>query len=211
MHRKSRAFRSQWSPAQGPEVGENRHPFREPVGSLTTTFQVQNIAPINPVIQGVEPELRLLLGLLAQLPPQFREFPGQHDARLDRRPFRRLIGAGRPRFRSGIGIQAVLLTLAETTFSAGPLGSPGVTRLRSYYEPHRLPTRSGDGYAFPPRVGRSTHPVGSHLAGPPRFLIDLSTPAVRSHPGEPGRCVCSLLRGRRQASPFLEGWPFPNN
>ena len=29
----------------------------------------------------------------------------------------------------------------------------------------------------------------------PRFLTDLSTPAVPYHPGEPGRCLCSLLGG----------------
>ena len=43
----------------------------------------------------------------------------------------------------------------------------------------------------------------------PRFLTDLSTPAVPFHPEEPGRCECSLLRGRYQASPNLEGWPLP--
>src|SRR5512147_355906 len=43
----------------------------------------------------------------------------------------------------------------------------------------------------------------------PRFLTDLSTPAVPYHPGEPDRCHCSLLHGRFQASPLLEGWPLP--
>lgn len=40
-----------------------------------------------------------------------------------------------------------------------------------------------------------------------RFLLDLSTPAAPFHPGEPDRCVCSLLHGRHQASPLSEGWP----
>src|SRR4051794_37400094 len=39
--------------------------------------------------------------------------------------------------------------------------------------------------------------------------IDLSAPAVPYHPGEPDRCICSLLRGRCQASPSLGGWPLP--
>ena len=43
--------------------------------------------------------------------------------------------------------------------------------------------------------------------GSPRFLTDLSTPAVPSHPGESGRCMCSFLHGRCQASPVPEGWP----
>ena len=33
-------------------------------------------------------------------------------------------------------------------------------------------------------------------SGLPSSVIDLSTPAVLSHPGEPGRCIRSLLRGR---------------
>lgn len=41
-------------------------------------------------------------------------------------------------------------------FSAGVLGSAGVTRHRGYYDPLRLLKRSGGGYAFPPSVaGRS--------------------------------------------------------
>ena len=48
-----------------------------------------------------------------------------------------------------------------------------------------------------------------HPAGSLRFLVDLSTSAVRNHPGEPDRCVRSLLRGRLQASPCSEGWPLP--
>jgi hypothetical protein len=39
--------------------------------------------------------------------------------------------------------------------------------------------------------------------------IDLSTPAVLDHPGEPGRCLCSLLRDRFQVSPSCEGQPLP--
>ena len=39
----------------------------------------QHVVPSDPVIQGVEPELRLLLGLLTQLPSQFRDFRRQAD------------------------------------------------------------------------------------------------------------------------------------
>ena len=39
----------------------------------------QHVVPVDPVIQGVKPELRLLLGLLTQLPSQFRDFRRQRD------------------------------------------------------------------------------------------------------------------------------------
>ena len=42
----------------------------------------------------------------------------------------------------------------------------------------------------------------SHSTGSLRFLVDLSIPAVRSHPGGFGRCACSLLRGRCWLHPF---------
>jgi len=44
-----------------------------------------------------------------------------------------------------------------------------------------------------------------HSSGSLRFLTILSASAVPSHPGEPGRCRRSLLHGRCQASPYLEG------
>ncbi len=44
-----------------------------------------------------------------------------------------------------------------------------------------------------------------HSNGSLRFLTILSASAVPSHPGEPGRCRRSLLHGRCQASPYLEG------
>jgi len=47
-------------------------------------------------------------------------------------------------------------------------------------------------------------------AGSLRFLVDLSAPAVLNHPGEPSRCMCSLLHGQFQASPVPEGWPLPS-
>src|ERR1700736_2288038 len=40
-----------------------------------------------------------------------------------------------------------------------------------------------------------------------RFLIALLASAAPFHPGESDRCLCSLLHGRWQASPILEGWP----
>jgi hypothetical protein len=89
----------------------------------------------------------------------------------------------------------------------GSLRSTRVTRLRRYYEPLRLPDEPSHSYLFlwsvdaPRQVGRSP--------GSLRFLVNRSMPAVRSHPGGSDRCLCSLLGGRCQASPLLEGWPSP--
>ena len=72
----------------------------------------QHVGPVDPVIQGVEPELRLLLGLLTQLPSQFGDFRRQRDPGLHLRQDRRLV-LGRRRaasFRSGTFVQADLLT-----------------------------------------------------------------------------------------------------
>jgi len=80
--------------------------------------------------------------------------------------------------------------------SAGLLRSTGVTRLHRYYEPLRLPTEPTDGYLFPRAVACSLARRVGRLAGSLRFLLSLSAPAVRSHPGGFDRCVCSLLRGR---------------
>jgi hypothetical protein len=156
---------------------------------------LQHVRPIHPVVQGVKPEARLLLGLAAQLPPQFREFRRQRHARFDLRLGRRGIGVGCRTIRSGL-VQADLLTSCGNTSLAGSLRSTGVTRFQCYYGPLRLPAGPNGGYVFPPLVvGRSARTVRRPV-GSPRFLTDLSASAVPNHPGEPGRCTCSLLHDR---------------
>ena len=49
--------------------------------------------------------------------------------------------------------------------------------------------------------------VTTARSGLPGPSMDLSTPAVPNHPGEPGHCTYSFLGGRCQASPVPEGWP----
>jgi len=70
----------------------------------------------------------------------------------------------------------------------GPLRSTGVTRLRHYYGPLRIPTDRRRGYGFPRHSGSRTRP-----AGPPRFRHLPSSPATRQDPGEPNRCTCRCL------------------
>ena len=76
----------------------------------------QRVPPINPVVQHIEPELRLLLGFLAQLLSQLREFLRQAPfLPRFRQPFRSL------RFlRSGIFIQAALPSSDSTGLCSGP-------------------------------------------------------------------------------------------
>ncbi len=168
----------------------------------------QHVEPMHPVIQRVKPEFRFLLGLAAQLPPQLRDFPRQRDARLHLRLGRWLVrGVGRRFFRSGSFNQAGLLTSCGNTSSAGLLRSTDVTPLHRYYEPLRLPIEPAGGYLFPHAAAGPLAPRADCPTGSLRFLLSLSAPAARSHPGGPDRCVCSLLDGRWQASPLLEGWP----
>ena len=78
---------------------------------------------IDPVVQGVKPERRLLLGLLTQLASQFGDFRRQLDPRLHLRSNRRSVGGiGRSAsFRSGTVVQADLLTFeGKHEFGRGP-------------------------------------------------------------------------------------------
>jgi len=57
------------------------------------------------------------------------------------------------------------------------------------------------GYGFPTRVEfvRSACTTGhrtARLAGSPKFLTQLSTPAVRPYPEPPDGCTCLLLHRR---------------
>src|SRR5262249_41644425 len=102
----------------------------------------------------------------------------------------------------GLPIQAVLPSSCSRTYLAGPLRSRGITPLRRYYEPRRLPTRTDGWLCLPSRRWTLVHPVGS-----PRFPAGRSAGAAPNHPGELDRSVCPLLPGRWQASPSLAGWP----
>jgi len=81
-------------------------------------------------------------------------------------------------------------------FRQGPFAPPALPGFLATTNPSdsrsgRLPVIYSR-QALPPSAsaGNDTRP------GLPSSAIDLSTPAVLSHPGEPARCICSLLRGR---------------
>jgi len=87
-----------------------------------------------------------------------------------------------------------------------PLRSPGITPLRRYYEPVRLPAAANhtvmDSHGPLRRRQRAT----PGLPGP---SLTLSTRALPTHPGQLDACVCSLLPHRLQASAPSEAWPLP--
>src|SRR5437899_4601992 len=124
----------------------------------------QHIAPVDPVIQHVEPELRLLLGLLVQLLSQQREFIRQSvSARLFLQGF-----AMQPLFRSGNFFQAVLLSSYISDVSVRPLCSTGITPLPHSYGPLRLPARGDPSVMY--SLGSLVPVALPRPAGSPRFL-----------------------------------------
>ena len=89
---------------------------------------------------------------MAQFPAQFGDFPRQQNARLVLR-CEPGFDVGSCRFvRSGMVVQADLLSERRNALLAEGLRSTGVTPLRRYYALLRLLTRPVVGYAFPPPV-----------------------------------------------------------
>ena len=93
--------------------------------------RLQDVAPVDPIEEGVEPIPRFLLRLAPQFPSQQRDPDGQ-------------VGFGHKPLgfpvRDGAAIaQAALLCSDRTMREVRPLCSTGVTPLPCYYEPVRLP------------------------------------------------------------------------
>ena len=91
----------------------------------------------------------------------------------------------------------------KTRIWQGSFAPRGVTPLLRYYVPLRLPTKPTSGYLFPLAVCPHLAQVRTTGPGLSGSAIDLSVPAVLDHPGEPGRCLDSLLRDRLQVSPSM--------
>ena len=165
----------------------------------------QHVVPSDPVIQRVKPELRFLLGLLTQLPSQFRDFRRQLDSRFRLRWDRRVTC---PRwlfafFRSGTVVQAVLLTSDENANLAGDLRSTAVTPLPRYYVPLRLPTGPASGYVFPRAVEPSSGPeFGSpgRVSQVPRSIC--RHPPSSATPGSPAAALARCLAVGSRLRPF---------
>jgi len=91
-----------------------------------------------------------------------------------------------PIFRRGIvAIQAALLSSCVSTHPVGSLRSTGITPLRHYYGPRRLPVGAGPRLCIPAiRCGGHARPAGSL-----QFPSNRSARAAPNHPGESDGCV----------------------
>src|SRR6266851_6063357 len=162
------------------------HPRRALVGSHPFPCRLQHIAPIDPVVQSVKPELRLLLGLLTQLLSQQREFiGGSVSARLFLQGFDML-----PFSRSRIFVQAVLLSsYSSNASSEAPL-------LHGRYPASSLVWASPTPSQGRPSVMYSLGPLGSIPSPPcrvsqvPRLIYPCAlSPTTPEGPAS----ACSLL------------------
>src|SRR6266446_4500489 len=134
-----------------------------PVGSHLQPSRPQHVVPIDPVVQRIKPELRLLLGLVAQLLSQLGKFLRQ----LGSLPRTRVSELLCQLFRSGTVVQAAHPSSDISTQWPRPLRSTVVTRFlatmsRSDSRPQPLAQ-----LCIPAR--RRTHRPSS-CAGSPRFL-----------------------------------------
>src|SRR5947209_4677940 len=169
----------------------DRHPIhsrRSVIGTHLPPCRLQHIHAIDPVVQSIKPELRFLLGLVAQLLPQQRDFL--------RQPFSIASSSRLPFFRSGNLFQAVLLPSCSGSFTARPLGSLLITGVLRYYGPLRLPLRAGLRYSFRSTVKSDWFPLPLH--GSPKFLFVCPCALSPSTPEDPiGAGACCFPLGFR--------------
>ena len=145
------------------------HSRRASVTTHRLPGRLQRVPPIDPVIQGLKPELRLLLCLLAQLLSQLRKFHGQ--------PF-----VGLPLFRSGNLFQAAFSSSSRSAPRPRPLGSTVVTRFPatmglSDSRPGPLP-----GLWIPPGCWRSPPPPRRASQVPRRICPRAPSPSTPESP-----------------------------
>ena len=165
----------------------------------------QHVAPIDPVVQGVKPELRLLLGLLTQLPSQFRDFRRQRDPGLLLWLIQSLVPSSGPSLSSVVGrcVQADLLTSDENMNSAGALRSTGVTPLHRYYGPLRLPAWPSRRLWFPASVDLMSHPDSrppDRVSQVPRLIC--RRPPSRITPRDPSAAFARCFTVGFRLHPF---------
>jgi hypothetical protein len=101
--------------------------------------------------------------------------------------------------RSGNFFQAGRSSSCGNKFSAGSLRSTGVTPLRRYYEPLRLPTTPDCGYVFPQSAGGNPH--RSSPRGRVSQVPDRSVDARRPQPPR-GTWPLHVLVARRPMTGF---------
>src|SRR5437773_1706132 len=166
------------------------HPGRSLVASHPFPGRFQHIHPKDPVVQHIKPELRFLLGLLAQLVSQLRNLLRQ--SRLLYR-FRHRLSCDCPSFRSGIFIQAGFSSSYTCLLSARPLRSTGVTPLLHYYGPLRLPARPPPQLCLPSARWSLTLPPGRASQAPRLIFPRALSPTTPEGPLV--ACACCFPSG----------------
>ncbi len=169
-----------------------RHPIHSGsalIGPHPAPCRFQHVLPADVAVERIETELRLILGLAAQILSQSDKFrrQGQH-------PPNRV-------FRSRILVQSAPLPSYRIAPKAGPLRSTVVTRFPATMGPSD--SRQGRAAVMSSRTAFGT--ITPAPTGLPGSSADLSARAVPSHPGRPDGCLRSLLRHRRRASPLSGG------
>src|ERR1019366_4652122 len=180
------------------------HPRRALVGSHPFPCRFQHIAPIDPVVQHIKPELRFLLGLLTQLLSQQREFIwASVSTRLfiqgfDTHPF----------FRSGNLFQAVLLSSYSSNVSSEAPWLHGRYPASSLLWASPTPGQGRSlGYVFPRAVGgRLPFPA---LPGLPGSSTDLSLRACPQPPRKVRRVLAHCFPAGVRLHPHRADWPPP--
>ena len=163
--------------------------------------RLKHITAVNPVIQGIKPELTLLLSLAAQFPSQKRDL--LRHPRFHLEPFRH------PFRNRALTAQAVSPPFDQNMTEVWLLRSIPFQELLRYYEPLRLPAAATSQVIDSLKslsMSFNIHPT----PGLPGSSTDLSARALLNHPGRPSRCSHSFLPCWWQASPYLEGWPPPS-
>jgi hypothetical protein len=170
---------------------ENHDSARPALGTDPLPRRFQDIPPKDPVIQDLEPELRLQLGLTAQFPSPQGDFQGQTGLRF------------KPFFRNGTSAQAGFPPLMKTRSKSCPLAPRGLTAAALLWAgptPGRN-GQAGDGFPTPPWVRATGCPTRS--AGSPRFPSG-SLDTCRLQPPRTARRHAPVIPWRRwQASPSV--------
>jgi hypothetical protein len=161
----------------------------------------QQIFPIDPVIECVEPDF----GSCLAFKPGFCLSRETFSGSVTPLPNREVGPSAASPSLEELSFKRFFFYIDRYMFPVRPLGSTGITPLPGYYGPVRLPTRAANGLFLPQwYCGR-----GHSLPGLPGSSTNLSARASTYHPGEPDSCIRPFPHCQHWASPILDGWPLP--
>ena len=169
----------------------------------------QHVEPIDPVIQGVKPKLRFLLGLSPQLPPQLRDVQDELYA-VPHFRFVRQFGptVNAHLLRSGMDSSKRRSPhLVETHFRQGSFAPPALPGFTATMSPSDSRTGRPAGYLFPPGVDlRPTRRWSpARVSQVPDCSVDARCPLSTPESPTAAHVRCFTVDSRLHHS--LEGWP----